>query len=125
MGKGASGASPSVTSGLQGDADALTQIAMGQANNANQLFQSSLPGFNQATSYYSALASGDPAAIARAIAPIATQADTARGAEPAPVAGNATPCRAGATATIAVANRVNRGSLGYARDDKGEGGCNL
>lgn len=66
MGKGSSTAT---TAGIQSDTTALTQIALGQAQNANSLFQSSMPGFQTAESFYSALASGDPYAIARATAP--------------------------------------------------------
>ncbi len=72
MGKGGVDAA---NSQQQTDQNALTQIAMGQANNANTLFNASLPGFQTAENHYSALASGDPYAIASAIAPQAQQAD--------------------------------------------------
>ena len=80
MGKGNSGVSGSVSAGEQANSDALVQIAQGQASNANQLFQQSEPGFQKAEQQYSALASGDPYAIMRAISPVAQQADTAAGA---------------------------------------------
>jgi hypothetical protein len=71
MGKSA-GLSPSVTSGITANADALTAIAQTQSNNSNQLFQESQPGFQQAESFEGSLASGDPYKIAAAISP-ATQ----------------------------------------------------
>jgi hypothetical protein len=77
MGKGSSGASPSVTSGLQSDANSLVAIAQNQANQSSQLFQTALPGYESASAFYSALASGDPYKIQQAIAPVSQQADTA------------------------------------------------
>ena len=49
------------------------EIAQGQAKNAQQLFGESFPGFVKAEDFYSGLASGDPATIARAIAPATQQ----------------------------------------------------
>lgn len=108
MGKGGSvGASDSVTSGLQGDADALTKIAQTQANQSAQIFQSSLPGFEKSLSFYNSLASGDPFQIARATAPIAASADTAAAAAKANIL-NTGP--AGGEKTLALEQvDVNRG----------------
>lgn len=48
-------------------------IAKQEMGNAQKLFDSSYPGFQEAESYYQQLASGDPAAIGRAIAPATEQ----------------------------------------------------
>jgi len=48
---------------------ALTKIAGQQATNAEQLYQVAEPGFQKAEDFYRAIASGDPGAISRAIAP--------------------------------------------------------
>jgi len=77
MGKGATGASSSVTSGIQSDADALTSIASQQAAQGSQLFNASFPGFQAAEQHAQQLSSGDPYAIAQANAPVAQQADAA------------------------------------------------
>jgi len=108
MGKGGSvGASDSVTSGLQGDADALTKIALSQSQNAQTLFSQSLPGFSRAEEFYRNLSTGDPAAIARATAPIAASADTAAAAAKANIL-NTGP--AGGEKTLALEQvDVNRG----------------
>lgn len=76
MGK-SSGLSSSVTSGLSQDAAQLVSLAQTQQANANQLFQAAFPGFQQATNFYSTLASGDPYAIARATAPAVQQINQA------------------------------------------------
>lgn len=75
MGKGSSSPGPSapVTTGLQNDENALVGIASQQAQNAQQLYNTAEPGFQTAEAFYSALASGDPGAISRAIAPEAQQ----------------------------------------------------
>lgn len=64
----------------QSTQDAEVAVAQGelgisqQANaRAGQLFQASFPGFQESENYYQQLASGDPAAIARAIAPATQQ----------------------------------------------------
>lgn len=57
------------------DENALTSIALQQNQNAQALFNQSLPGFEAATQHYQQLASGDPYAISAAIAPVAQQAD--------------------------------------------------
>lgn len=77
MGKGSSGVSDSVQQGELANATALTKIAQQQANNAQQLYGASFPGFQKAEDFYSALSSGDPYAISRAIAPAAQQIDKA------------------------------------------------
>ena len=88
--------------------DALVKIAQGQSSNAAQLFSSSFPGFQKAESFYSALSSGDPYAIMRALAPVATQADTAAGAAKANIL-NTGP--AGGEKTLALEQvDVNRGA---------------
>lgn len=77
MGKGASNLTSEAQSAQIADSASLVQLAQGQAANANQLFQASMPGFNTAESFYSALAGGDPYAIARTLAPQAQQISTA------------------------------------------------
>lgn len=77
MGKGASNLANQTQQSQLQDSNALIQLAQGQAANANTLFQTSLPGFQQATSFYENLASGDPYAIARTLAPQAAAVDTA------------------------------------------------
>lgn len=59
----------------QSDENALTGIALQQNQNAQTLFNQSLPGFTAAQNHYQQLASGDPFAISAAIAPVAQQAD--------------------------------------------------
>ena len=71
------GLQPSVTQGEQANANALTSIAQGQAANANQLFQTSFPGMQQSENFYQTLSTGDPYAIAQAIAPATQQANQA------------------------------------------------
>ncbi len=66
MGGGKSGVSSQVQQGELG----LAQQEMGRQQ---QLFNASYPGFQQAENYYQQLASGDPAAISRAISPAAQQ----------------------------------------------------
>ena len=72
MGK-SSGLSSSVTGGIQQDASALTALAQQQGANANTLFNLTEPGMATAENFYQVLASGDPTAIARAIAPATQQ----------------------------------------------------
>ena len=74
MGKSNSaGLSPQVSSGLQANSDALTQIAQQQNANAQKLFQEANPGFQSAENFYGTLSTGDPYAIARAISPATQQ----------------------------------------------------
>lgn len=68
MGK-SSGLSPQVESSIQANDTALTQIASQQAANSQTLFNQANPGFQTAENFYGTLASGDPYAIARAVAP--------------------------------------------------------
>lgn len=108
MGGKGSSPDPAIEQGQLANSSALLQIAQGQASNANTLFQTSLPGFDKATSFYNALASGDPYAISRAIAPVAQQADTAAGAAKANIL-NTGP--AGGEKTLALEQvDVNRGA---------------
>lgn len=74
MGKGGINAASATQAA---DENQLVQIAQGQASNADSLFKSSFPGFQSAENFYTQLSSGDPYAISRALAPVATQADTA------------------------------------------------
>jgi len=48
---------------------ALTQLAQQSGANANQLFQASFPGFQSAENFNQTLSTGDPYAIAQAVAP--------------------------------------------------------
>lgn len=59
------------------DANALTTLAQGQAANANTLFNLGLPGLQTSENQASVLASGDPDAIAKLIAPATQQIQTA------------------------------------------------
>lgn len=68
---------------------ALVSLAQGQASNANQLFQASFPGVQQAEGFYSTLASGDPYAISRAIAPASQQISAATAGAKANILNNA------------------------------------
>lgn len=78
MGKGSGDTSNSSLQQAQvNDANALTGIAQQQSQNSSQLFNASFPGFNKAEDFYSSLASGDPAAISRAIAPATQQINQA------------------------------------------------
>lgn len=59
------------------NSQALVQLAQGQANNSNQLFGAAFPGFQSSEDFYRSLSTGDPTAIARAIAPAAQQINQA------------------------------------------------
>jgi len=72
MGK-SGGIDPSVQQGSLAVAQQGMGIAQQQNARAAQEFQASFPGFQQSENYYQQLASGDPAAIARAIAPASQQ----------------------------------------------------
>jgi hypothetical protein len=69
VGKSNAGLTPTVTSGLQQNEDALVSIAQSQNQNSQTLFNEANPGFQSAENFYGTLASGDPYAIARAVAP--------------------------------------------------------
>jgi hypothetical protein len=71
-GKGSTpGISPATQTALTTDETALVGLAGQQASNAQQIYNLEEPGLQQSTDFYSSLASGDPAAIMRAIAPTA------------------------------------------------------
>lgn len=72
-GKGGSGVSPAVSQGELNNQTALTQIAQQQNQRGGQLFDASFPGFEKAEDFYGTLSTGDPYAIARAIAPATQQ----------------------------------------------------
>lgn len=72
MGK-SGGIDPSVQQGELAVAQQGMGIAQQQNARAAQEFQAAFPGFQQSENYYQQLASGDPAAIARAIAPASQQ----------------------------------------------------
>lgn len=74
MGK-SGGISQSTQDAELGIAQQQTDIAKEASGRAGQLFSASFPGFQQAESYYQTLASGDPTAIARSIAPATQQID--------------------------------------------------
>ena len=60
---------PAVSQGLLADATALTQIAEQQNQEGQQLYNLTEPGLAKAENFYTALSSGDPAAIMQVIAP--------------------------------------------------------
>jgi hypothetical protein len=72
-GKGGSGMSENYQDAMAANSTALTNLAQQQGANSEKLFNESNPGFEKAESFYSALSSGDPYAISRAIAPAAQQ----------------------------------------------------
>lgn len=59
------------------DANALTALAQQQGQNSNTLFNLGLPGLQTSENQAATLASGDPDAIAKLIAPAAQQVQTA------------------------------------------------
>ena len=73
MGKGGDALSSNVTSGLSSNSTALSSIATQQNANASQLYGEAYPGFAKAEDFYTALSSGDPSAISRAISPATQQ----------------------------------------------------
>ena len=68
-GGGSSNLNPAVQSGLLADATALTQIASQQNQEGQQLYNLTEPGLAKAENFYTALSSGDPAAIMQVISP--------------------------------------------------------
>jgi len=72
VGKGG-GLSDTVQQGMLQNQDALVAIAQQQSQESQQLFKTAYPGFQQAENFYGTLATGDPYAIARAIAPATQQ----------------------------------------------------
>ena len=92
MGKGGdSGPSQAVSSGLSSNSTALESIATQQNANAQQLFGESNPGFIKAEDFYSALSSGDPGAIAKAISPATQQITQSADAAKANILRSGTP----------------------------------
>lgn len=80
MGKGGGGTGHGgreVETKLEQDRDSLASIAQMQNKNAQQLYGLTEPGLAEAESFYQSLASGDPGAIMRAIAPAAQQINQA------------------------------------------------
>jgi len=79
MNKGSSTTAPSpqVTSGMTADQNALAALVNQQTQQSDQLFSLTEPGLVTAENYYQTLASGDPGAIMRAIAPQAQQTSQA------------------------------------------------
>jgi len=71
MGKG--GDNSALQAGQLADANALTSLATQQQNNSQQLFNTTFPGLQKSEDFYSTLSTGDPTAIARAIAPATQQ----------------------------------------------------
>lgn len=76
-GKGGDTSTAAIQQAQVNNATALTQLAQTQGANSNTLFNQTDPGLGQAESFYSALSTGDPAAIARAIAPATQQINQA------------------------------------------------
>lgn len=85
MGKGQTGQStldPAVAQGELANQSALVKIAGEQEKNAQSLYSLTEPGLVQSEDFYQNLASGDPAAIMKAIAPTAQAAsESAAGAK--------------------------------------------
>lgn len=85
MGKGGSSATatdPAIQQGMLANSTALVDIAKQQSDNSKELFNLTEPGLKTAEDFYSTLASGDPAAILKATAPVAQQtAQSAAGAK--------------------------------------------
>lgn len=73
MGGGGKGGGGGSNAAEEQIAQEEVSLAQNQQQNSNQLFSASFPGFQQSENYYQQLASGDPAAISRAIAPAAQQ----------------------------------------------------
>lgn len=69
--------SPEVTGAETSAINALTALSQQQNKQGQTLFNTSFPGFQQAENFYSTLASGDPYAISRAIAPATQQISNA------------------------------------------------
>src|SRR6202034_1933091 len=65
--------SPQVQSAEVSNSDALTNIALQQNANSQQLFSEANPGFQTAENFYGAIGSGSPYAISTAAAPAVQQ----------------------------------------------------
>lgn len=110
MGKGGStpGVSPAVSTGITNDVAAETSLANQWDQNAASLFGLVEPGLVQSENYYQSLASGQPGAISRAIAPQAQQIAQASEGAKANILANAP---AGGEKNLALENvDVNRGA---------------
>jgi hypothetical protein len=77
MGGKGGGMSQEYQDAMASNSTALTQLAQQQGANSQKLFNESNPGFESAESFYTALSSGDPYAISRAIAPATEQVNQA------------------------------------------------
>ncbi len=107
-GKGQAGVSPEVSQSEIATNTALTNIAQQQEANAQQLFNTSFPGFQTAENFYTTLASGDPSAIFRAISPAVQQIDQSTAAAKANILRTGPP---GGQTNLAIENAdVNRGA---------------
>jgi len=75
------GPSPQVTQGIVTNENVLSSLIGQETQESNQLFNLAMPGFVQEMNYEQSLASGQPGAVTRAIAPQAQQiAQVAQGA---------------------------------------------
>jgi len=93
VGKGGStpGISPQVSSELTQAETGLVNLAQTQAAQASQLFGLVEPGLVTSENYYETLASGDPGAIMRAIAPTAQASSEAAAGAKSNIMANAPP----------------------------------
>jgi hypothetical protein len=82
MGGSGKSAENTAMSGVQGDASQLSSLASQSAGQSQSLFNLAFPGMQQAESMQQTLASGDPYAIAQAVAPATQQvAQATQGAQ--------------------------------------------
>lgn len=82
MGGSGKSAENTAMSGVQGDASQLSSLATQSAGQSQSLFNLAFPGMQQAESMQQTLASGDPYAIAQAVAPATQQvAQATQGAQ--------------------------------------------
>lgn len=72
-GKGGNQPSKDVQQGMQANQNALVKLAEGQAHHGDQLYDLTEPGLQTAEERYQSMASGDPAALMRAINPAVNQ----------------------------------------------------
>lgn len=109
MGKGNTGqVDPAVQQGELANSTALTNIAEQQSQNSQQLYNLTEPGMVQTEDFYQSLASGDPAAIMKAIAPAAAQTAQATAGAKANIMANSP---AGGEKSLALEQTdVNRGA---------------
>jgi hypothetical protein len=73
VGAGAKNTAQSAENSTLANSNSLVQLAQQQAGNSAQLFQTAMPGYQQANAFYESLASGDPGKIAAATAPATQQ----------------------------------------------------